>query len=223
MSLFCLVHGSTQNAAGWELLTAELTRQGHEAVCPELPADVPDASATVYADVIAKAVPSDQTIVVAHSASGMFLPLVAAQRPIRKMVFLTSVIPKLETSIFGQFQADRSMFNPEWLGKDPTKSDEIARQFLFHDCSPEVTRWALTTLRLMNAKQAMMETCPLKAWPSTPPTYILCTEDRAIEPEWSRRAARELLGVEALELPGGHCPHVSRPAELAAMLAAIGA
>jgi hypothetical protein len=28
--------------------------------------------------------------------------------------------------------------------------------------------------------------------------------------------------VEALELPGGHCPHVSRPVELAAMLAAIG-
>jgi hypothetical protein len=32
------------------------------------------------------------------------------------------------------------------------------------------------------------------------------------------RAARERLGVEPVELAAGHCPHVSRPAELAALL-----
>src|SRR6266571_6857641 len=33
MSLFCLVHGSTQNASGWELLVSELhKREGHRAV-----------------------------------------------------------------------------------------------------------------------------------------------------------------------------------------------
>lgn len=38
------------------------------------------------------------------------------------------------------------MLNPEWVGKDPTKDEQIARRFLFHDCSPEVTAWALTTI-----------------------------------------------------------------------------
>ena len=34
-------------------------------------------------------------------------------------------------------------------------------------------------------------------------------------------AARERLGVEAIELPGGHCPHVSRPAHLAEVLSTL--
>ena len=41
-------------------------------------------------------------VVVAHSASGMFLPLVAAGRRIGRMVFLAAVIPKLGTSLLEQ-------------------------------------------------------------------------------------------------------------------------
>lgn len=33
--------------------------------------------------------------------------------------------------------------------------------------------------------------------------------------EWQRNAACELLGIKPIELPGGHCPHVSRPDVLA--------
>jgi hypothetical protein len=33
-----------------------------------------------------------------------------------------------------------------------------------------------------------------------------------------RRAARERLGVEAVDVPGGHCPHVSRPEDVAALV-----
>jgi pimeloyl-ACP methyl ester carboxylesterase len=40
--------------------------------------------------------------------------------------------------------------------------------------------------------------------------------------EWQRKAARDLLGVEPVELPGGHCPHVSRPDALADALVRIG-
>ena len=40
--------------------------------------------------------------------------------------------------------------------------------------------------------------------------------------EWRRDAACELLGVEPIELPGGHCPHVSRPEVLADALVRIG-
>ena len=50
--------------------------------------------------------------------------------------------------------------------------------------------------------------------------YILCTEDRLVSPEWARRAAQAKLGVSALELPGGHSPFLSRPAELTEALPA---
>lgn len=219
MSTFCLVHGSTQDSSGWDLLVPELLRLGHEAVRMDLPND-PAASATRYADLIAEAMPADPegVTVLAHSASGLFLPLVPSRRDLRRLVFLAAVLPQIGTSLIDQLKANPSMLNPEWLGKNPVDDDPTALQFLFHDCSPETAAWALTTRRLTNARQAIVETCPLERWPAVPCTYILCTGDRTIQPDWSRQAARERLGSEALELPGGHCPHVSRPRELAEML-----
>jgi Alpha/beta hydrolase family len=223
MSLFCLVHGSTQNASCWDLLIPELAKRGHEAVRMNLPTNEPEASAMRYADVIAKAIPpgQDDAVVVAHSASGLFLPLVPQKRRARHLVFLAAVIPQIGKSLRDQVNDDSSMFNPEWLGKDPTKDDQLALKFLVHDCSRELSRWALGAMSLMFARQAILETCPLSVWPDVPSSYTLCSEDRAIQPQWSRRAARERLGVVPTELPGGHCPYVSRPAELADALTAI--
>ena len=219
MSLFCLVHGSTQSATGWDLLVRELSARGHQSVLADLPTDTPDSSATVYARAIADTIPAgtNDAIVVAHSASGMFLPLVPGYCKIGRMVFLAAVVPQVGASVLDQVKADPNMLSPEWIGKNPT-NDEVAMEFLFHDCSPDVAQWALTTRRLLIAKQAMIEICPLPSWPSVPSSYIVCADDRTIQPQWSRRVARERLGVEALELPGGHCPHVSRPTELADML-----
>lgn len=222
MTTFCLIHGSTQSSAGWDLLVPELERLGHETVRTVLPNDLL-ASATRYADLIAASIPEDleDVVVVAHSASGLFLPLVPSRRTVHQLVFLAAVIPRLGASLLDQLKADPTMMNPEWLGKNPVDNDQFAHQFLFHDCSPETGAWALTTRRLTNARQAVLETCPLERWPDVPCSYILCAGDRTIRPEWSRQAARERLGCEALELPGGHCPHVSRPRALAGMLAAI--
>jgi pimeloyl-ACP methyl ester carboxylesterase len=224
MSLFCLVHGSTQNASCWDLVIPELEQRGYEVVRMNLPTNEPEASATRYADIIAEAIPAhrDDAVVVAHSASGLFLPLVPQRHSVRRLVFLAAVIPQIGKSLRDQVNADKDMFNPDWLGKDPTKDDQIALQFLFHDCSPELGRWALSTMSLMYARQAILEVCPLSVWPSVPSSYIVCGEDRTIQPAWSRRAALERIGVEPVELPGGHCPYVSRPGELADVLAALG-
>ena len=110
------------------------------------------------------------------------------------------------------------MFCPGFAGVDPTKDDKLALQYLFHDCTPEVARWALSTLRLMYAREAMSEACPLKRWPVTPCTYISCRGDRAINPAWWENAARERLGVEPVVMDGGHAPYVSRPSQLAEIL-----
>jgi len=156
-------------------------------------------------------------VVVAHSASGLFLPLVPDVRPVRRLVFLAAVIPQIGVSLVDQFRAHPDMMNPAWVGKDPM-SDDVAAEFLFHDCTPDVLQWALTTRRLMHAKRAYSEVCPLERWPETPCCYIVCAEDRTVRPKWARSAARNRLRVEPIELPGGHCPHVSRPANLAEKL-----
>jgi pimeloyl-ACP methyl ester carboxylesterase len=218
MSLFCLVHGSTQDPSGWNLLVPELQRLGHETILVDLPIDQPDASATVYANRIADSIASDDAIVVAHSASGLFLPLVPAKHPVARIVFLAAVIPQIGKSLIDQVHSEPDMMNPDWRGKNPIEDDKAAMEFLFHDCEPRVASWAMTTRRLMMARQAMLEICPLNQWPPVQCSSIVCTADRTIQPAWSRRVARERLGLEPVELDGGHCPHVSRPVALAKVL-----
>lgn len=59
MSLFCLVHGSTQDPSGWNLLVPELNQLGHQTILVDLPTDQCGASATVYADSIADSITGD--------------------------------------------------------------------------------------------------------------------------------------------------------------------
>ena len=150
-------------------------------------------------------------------AAGMFLPALADIRPVRHMVFLAALVPRPGISIIDQFRADPSMFQRAWVGKNPM-NDNVALEFLYHDCPPERVDWALSTRLDFYAKRAMEEPCPLTTWPSIPTTYIVCADDRTTSADWQRRAAREWLGVEPIELPGGHCPHVSRPEALADIL-----
>ncbi len=56
------------------------------------------------------------------------------------------------------------------------------------------------------------------ARPSGPVAYVVCANDAVIRPEWQRHLARDVLGVEPLELGTGHSPMLSHPAELASLL-----
>ncbi len=225
MTTFCLIHSSGQGPEGWKLLQDELEVRGHRVLTPAFCLSATDEGAAWHADTLVEALkhsghqPAD-TVCVAHSASGMYLPLVAERWPPRLMVFLAALIPRAGISIMEQFRSDPSMFNPAWVGKDPMV-DEVALEFVYHDCPPDRLAWVLSTRVCFYAKRAMVEPCPLTNWPSVPATYIACAEDRTLTPEWQRRAAREWLGIEPIELPGGHCPHVSRPETLADVLERI--
>lgn len=52
----------------------------------------------------------------------------------------------------------------------------------------------------------------------SPTYYVLCNEDRLINPDWSRQFAKKKLRAELIELPGSHSPFLSRPSHLAKVL-----
>jgi pimeloyl-ACP methyl ester carboxylesterase len=58
------------------------------------------------------------------------------------------------------------------------------------------------------------EPCPLDRWPDCELVSIVCTGDEVVSPDWSRRIARDVLGVEPVEIPGGHSPMLSHTTEL---------
>jgi len=54
--------------------------------------------------------------------------------------------------------------------------------------------------------------------PAVPSALILATEDEVLEPAWSRWAARNVLGLEPVELGGGHFAMLEQPVALAELL-----
>ena len=220
---FLLLHGSAQNAHGWDRLRPALEAGGHDVVCPELPKSAPTWGLGDYAASVAAQVGATPPVVVAHSFSGVFLPLIAAQRPCALLVFLAAVIPEPGRSVRDQFAADPGMFGPAWIAAgprwfDPAHREGLSREFLFHDCDPETLAFALPSVELCDTRHLVTEPAPFQRWPEVPAASIVATRDRTLTADWGRRTSRRVLGVESLDIDAGHCPHVSRPERLAAML-----
>lgn len=223
---FVLVHGGQQGAWAWELVVPHLRRAGHEVVAVDLPAGDLTAGATRYAQVIADAASplGEDVILVGHSMGGLTIPLVPALRPVARLVFVCAAYPEPGRSHM-QVKAeepgegvDRSAAAAwEQPGDAHVLPREIARRLFFGDCPRDLQEWALDRLRLQ-ARKPLREVTPLVAWPTTPCTLVMTADDLCIPPEAARRTAQRLFGRDPIELPGGHCPSLSRPAALAELL-----
>ena len=217
MSDFVLIHGTTQSPRGWDRLVRALDALGHRGVLVDLAGD-DDRSATQYARDIAHQIAGDVTspVVVAHSGAGLLLPAAARQLGAQRQVWLAAYVPDGRHSLREDVGPDpTAVFSRDWLGQDPTGDPVLATHFLFHDCDLETLRWALTTLRLFNPGRVPLE--PVALCPDIPSTYIAADGDRTLRPNWCREAAAGRLGAEVIRIDSGHCPHVSKPIELAAV------
>ena len=224
MSTLGLVHGGGFGAWCWEPLIPELAARGHRAATVDLTPEAQAAGAVRCAEIVAEAFATiDDLVLVGHSLAGLIIPLVAAERPLRRLVFLHALLPRPGLSVVDQLAEEPDMFNPAmFAAKRPFWEDEeVARHFLLHDCAPDVAREAFRRLRPEPGALGRERT-PLQSWPAIPCAYIVCAEDRTATPGWARRAARDRLGVEPVEIASGHCPFLSRPRELAEALVLYG-
>ena len=223
---FLLIHGAYHGAWCWDLLREQLVLRGHSVVAPELPISSPLAGTGAYAETALWSISDlEEPVVVAHSMGGLVAPLVATERQVRTIIFLAAFLPKLGSS--PQQQRGAEPIDPEFqlsapefvdLGDDVWRiGEETAIEMFFHDATDALARWAVSRLR-PQCYRWMTEVTPLEVWPDVPVASIACSDDRAINPDWVRSAARERLGVEAIEVPGGHSPFLTRPDELADLL-----
>ena len=223
MTTFALVHGAWHGAWCWERLEPELEARDHDVVAVELPCDDPSLGSADYATVVTRALDgvADDVVVVGHSLAGLAIPLVALERQVRRLVFLCALIPQVGLSLREQEGVFVDGFGSALVRDELDRSywpDGAAEQGMYPECPPEAAAWASARLR-RQARLPNVETTPLETWPAAESTYVVCARDHAVDPAWSRRAARERLGVEAIELDAGHSPFLTCPRELADLLA----
>ena len=92
-------------------------------------------------------------------------------------------------------------------------------KWMYNRCSPEIVEWAKSRFRPMRiGGEASARPGPV-AWRTVPSTYIVCGDDRAIDPEDQRRMAK--LATNQIEIDADHSPFCSKVDELADILSDI--
>lgn len=228
MTTFGLVHGAFHGAWCWSDLTVELESRGHRALTVDLPCEDPDAGASRYADAAAVVFrdADDDLVVVGHSLGGLTIPLVANRRPVRRMVFLSAMIPRPGRPHDDVLATEPDMLLPGPEGGAYRGPDGLTRwrsraaaRWFFADCPPQTAAWAAARLR--GQSWTITQEVGLEAWPDAPSAYVLGVHDPVINPAWSRRVAREILQVDPIELDAGHSSFLSAPSNLADALCSV--
>src|ERR1700687_90389 len=220
---FALVHGAYHGARCWDLLRKELERDGHSTSAVDLPCEDPEAGAERYAGVVAQAIPEGAGVVlVGHSWGGLTIPVAASMTPALMTVYLCSVVPVPGHSFDAQHVEIGTGFRPlEPAIGHPDGSASWPKagaiEVFYHDCDARIADDAAAHLR-RQFWRVTQEVTPLREWPATRSAYILCTGDRMVSGDYGRRVARDILGIEPVEIAGGHSPFLSRPRELAEVL-----
>ena len=225
---FGLVHGSWHGAWSWELVQEELRTAGYQAVAMDLPIADPRATFDDYADVVVEALKEyEAPILVGHSRAGNVIPRVAGIMAVRKLIYVCGTFdpPTLDISTsdegeilpFKNFEKfDAGIIQ---IGQDLTVFDRgMATGVFYHDCPPDISERAVSLLR---PQRRGGHEPALAEWPDVPQDYIICADDRAVNPDWCRYVAKEWLGVEPIELAGGHSPFLAQPEVLASLLIAL--
>jgi len=88
----------------------------------DLPCDDSTATFTDYAQVVCDALAGyDDVILVGHSMGGQTIPLVAARRPVKHLVYLCALVPQVGHSLGEQVVREPTMLREGWdtaLGPD---------------------------------------------------------------------------------------------------------
>lgn len=162
---------------------------------------------------------TDQVVIVGTSNEGNFLPLVAAARPVRRLVYVNALIPRPGKAFIEVFQTEQVAVPGSYLDDLLKASQDITDDFLKLIRDPNATKAQFKAMReRIDASPSarimvgFYEVCPLKALPMVDNVYVSGSADDQIRPEWEQSAARQDLGVEPVVIPGaGHADIYTAP------------
>ncbi|SEO62226.1 Pimeloyl-ACP methyl ester carboxylesterase [Salinihabitans flavidus] len=230
MSEIVLVHGSCHGAWCWRDLVPRLEAMGHEVTAIDLPghgADpTPPSDCTLEgcARAVADAIP-EGAVVVAHSWGGYPATRAADLIPgrIGRLIYLCAYAPWDGYSLADMrraaprqplMQAVMKAADGKSFMIDPEQTGDV----FYHDCPPGTVAYANARL-CPQAIGPQEEAITLGAGTAqVPKSYIRCTEDRTIPPEFQITMTESWPEKDVHEMHTGHSPFFADPDGLAALI-----
>lgn len=230
MSDFLLIHGSCHGAWCWRDVIPALQALGHTARAIDLPSH--GADKTPLADVtlencgqaVRDAI-SGPTVLVGHSWGGYPITAAAELDPthITRLVYLCAYTPWDGMSLADmRRQADRQPV----LGAVEKSEDGISytvkpdqqRALFYHDCPDDAVAFARANLCPQAIKPQETPLTVTDRSAQIPRSYIRCSNDQTIPPEFQTVMAGRFAPEDRHEMPTSHSPFFADPNGLAALL-----
>jgi pimeloyl-ACP methyl ester carboxylesterase len=212
-----LIHGAWHGAWCWKTVVDELDRLGISSVAPDLPlTGLADDAATARAAIDAA---GPGAIVVGHSYGGIVISEAAAGADsVGRLVYLAAFMTTPDEDELSILNAHGSPIGSALVvGAHGTEVDPARAPALFYgDCDAPAAAAAVAQLRPMRGGGRLTGE---PAWRTISSTYVVCTADAVLPVAAQREMARRADAV--VEWPTDHSPFLTRPADLAALLASL--
>lgn len=235
MARFLLVHGSCHGAWCWEDVIAALAARGHEATAIDLPGHgndpTPPSEATLRAcgEAVLAAL-REPAIVVGHSWGGYPITQAAEIDPsqIAQLVYLCAYVPRSGHSLATMRElADRQPLLPAIRRTGDELSFTIdpamAPDLFYHDVPDAAAARAVSRLRPQPIAPQRTPLDLTERSQDLPRSYVLCSEDRTIPPEFQAEMAQGFDEAAIHRMKSSHSPFLSDPEGLADILDRIAA
>jgi len=207
-SSILFVHGSFFSGWTWVPVIERLSRRGLDCHAIELPfTSLADDVAAVQAKV--SELSAHGVTVVAHSYTGITVS--AAAHDAQHLVYVAARMPALGES---QTELSPKWGNPEFRrcfnidGDGVMSLSEDATEFLFHRSPPSLAKLAMQYRRTMRS-EIPVEPLENPAWLSVPSSYVVCTDDKAVQIDQQRLRAG--WSKHSVEIDCDHSPFFSAP------------
>jgi pimeloyl-ACP methyl ester carboxylesterase len=222
VSTFVLIHGAGDGGWYWHRVEPELLAHGHDVVAPDLPSDDESADLGDYADAVVEAIGGRSNLIVVAQSFGAFTaPLVADRLNADVLVLVAGMIPapgEPPGDWWANVGYGAAVKAQAALDGGLTGNDDPYISF-YHDVPRELAEEAMRRERAHPSTASNVTPWPLAAWPDVPTKFVLCTEDLFFPADFMRRLVAERLRITPDEIAAGHCVALSRPKELADILA----
>ncbi|MEU9916316.1 alpha/beta hydrolase [Streptomyces sp. NPDC051001] len=212
MAAVVLVHGLYHRPEHFAAVAERLRSSGTDVVVPELHRGSLRADTTAVQAVIDSL--HEPPIVLGHSYGGS---VITGVRGAGHLIYLAAFVLDTGESAAGLGGATPQLqdaINPEPDGSTSLDPDR-AVDTLYGDCPEPLAAWAVGLLRAQ-APGCGRGVPERQSWKHTASTYVVCAQDRAIDPDLQRKMATRCTEVH--EWQTGHSPFIGQPDRIVELL-----
>lgn len=233
-----LLHGGGQGSWVWEATLAALRAQPEQAFERILALDIPGCGRKRGRDVerlqpleVAQELIADMEregmsdiVLTGHSLAGNVLPRLIELRPglFRRAVYVSCSIPLPGQTVLQMLGTGLHGSNDDEVGWPRTTSPRERYEAMYCNDMNEAQR------------NALLDSLEQDTWPpsffsatdfsfenlaAVPSTYVVCLRDRILPVAWQEKFASRLNATEIVRIDAGHQAMITRPQELAQILA----